>query len=255
MSTPVVNPITSIIAFGAGTYFEFQPAASNSPTSWVITGLPSGMSASGTTGLVSGTPDNPGIYLVSLKAHNAEGDSLVVTAPMVVLSGYGLGDPAVIVDVDLQTMAVTRPGAKDGEPVIFGKTGDKILIAVGYVRDSILVPSQVHAIKLALKEFEPDLLIDATTGSFRIVWTDKGPRYLFLIDLTSTAAPQLSGVEGGYEGDFDTHVDLVCEIRTTFEAIVNVGDSASYLPRNSQGFTLSPDAIEHVHTGGLCGPP
>ena len=122
---------------------------------------------------------------------------------------------------------------------------------VGYVRDSILVPSQVHAIKLALKEFEPDLLIDATTGSFRIVWTDKGPRYLFLIDLTSTAAPQLSGVEGGYEGDFDTHVDLVCEIRTTFEAIVNVGDSASYLPRNSQGFTfrvarsLQPESLCH----------
>lgn len=238
MSTPVVNPITSIIAFGAGTYFEFKPAASNTPTSWVITGLPSGMSANGTTGLISGTPDTPGIYLVTFKAHNSDGDSPIVTAPMVILSGYGLGDPAVLVDIDLQTMAVSRPGAKDSDPVIFGKTGDKILVAVGYVRDSVLVPSQIHVIKLALKEYEPDLLIDTTTGGFRIVWTDKGPRYLFMVDLTSDAAPQLENVEGGYEGDFDTHVDLVCEIRTTFEAIVSLGDSASYLPRNSQGFTF-----------------
>ena len=240
MAIPVINPITSIIAYGVGIYFEFQPEASNVPTSWVITGLPQGMTYHTTTGLCEGAPANLGIYDVTFVAHNASGDSAVMVAPMVVGSGYGLQEPVIMLDYDLESAAVSAPKGKikDGDPIVFGKTGDKLLIALGFVRDQQLVPQIIEMIVLALKEFEPDRLVDLSNGGFRIVWTDDGPRYIFLVDLSPDAAPALASVESGYEDDLNTHVDMVCQIRVNFLAVVLTGQTPSSLPRRSQNFTF-----------------
>ena len=247
MANPVINPITSIIAYGVGVYFDFQPAASNSPTSWVITGLPSGMTYNNVTGLCEGAPLNLGIYDVTFIAHNASGDSAPLVAPMIVARGPGIQDPVILLDYDLETALVTasssssssaESSSSSSSPVIFGKTGDKLLIALGFVRDGSLVPQTVEMIKLALKEFEPENLVDLSDGSFRIVWTDDGPRYIFLVDLSPDAAPSILLVESGYEDDAGTQVDMVCEIRVTFLAQVLTGQPQSALPRASQNFTF-----------------
>lgn len=238
MAVPVISSITSIIAYGVGVYFEFQPAASNSPTSWVITGLPQGMTYDAATGLVEGAPINLGIYDVSFVAHNASGNSAPVVAPMVVGGGSGIQEPVILLDYDLETAAVsaTNLKAKDGDPIVFGKTGDKLLIALGFVRDGELIPQTIEMIVLSLKEFEPERLIDLSNGGFRIAWTDDGPRYIFLVDLSPVAAPSLLSVESGYEDDLDTRADLVCQIRVNFLAVVFAGQTPSSLPRTSQNF-------------------
>lgn len=238
MAIPVISPITSIIAYGVGVYFDFQPAATNTPTSWVITGLPTGMVYHATTGLCEGAPTTPGIYDVTFVASNASGASAAVIAPMVVGRGYGLQDPVILLDYNLETAAISAPNLtiKDGDPVIYGKTGDKLLIALGFVRDGFLVPQTIEQVKLALKEFEPESLIDLSNGSFRIVWTEDGPRYIFLVDLTSSAAPSLISVESGYEDDAGTQLDMVCQIRVNFLALVLTGQPPSSLPRSSQNF-------------------
>ena len=52
---------------------SFSIIASNSPTSYGATGLPSGMSVNSETGVISGTPSSSGVYTVILSATNTYG--------------------------------------------------------------------------------------------------------------------------------------------------------------------------------------
>jgi hypothetical protein len=73
--TPSAPSITSAnTATGtAGSAFSYQITATNSPTSFNATGLPSGLSINTTTGLISGTPSAAGTSTVNLSATNAGG--------------------------------------------------------------------------------------------------------------------------------------------------------------------------------------
>jgi alpha-L-fucosidase 2 len=75
-STTVSKPsITSATTASAtlGVAFTYNITASNSPTSYGATGLPSGVSINTNTGVISGTPVNVGTYSISLSATNAAG--------------------------------------------------------------------------------------------------------------------------------------------------------------------------------------
>jgi len=56
-----------------GSAFSYQITATNSPTSYAATGLPSGLTVSPTTGLLSGTPATAGTSTVTVSATNAGG--------------------------------------------------------------------------------------------------------------------------------------------------------------------------------------
>jgi hypothetical protein len=80
---PVVATSYSSISFFSGSTFtitegvatSFQMAASNSPTSWAATGLPSGLSINTSTGVISGTVSSTGVTGFSVTATNAAGTS------------------------------------------------------------------------------------------------------------------------------------------------------------------------------------
>jgi ELWxxDGT repeat protein len=67
-----LDPVPSAIVSGS---FSWQPAASNSPTSFAISGLPSGLTYNKTTGLISGIPNVSGTFNVKVTARNAAGNS------------------------------------------------------------------------------------------------------------------------------------------------------------------------------------
>ncbi|HUK51813.1 MAG TPA: putative Ig domain-containing protein [Candidatus Binatia bacterium] len=69
---PVINSATSATGT-VGTAFSYQITATNSPTSFGATNLPNGLSVSGTTGLISGTPTAAGTSMVTISATNAGG--------------------------------------------------------------------------------------------------------------------------------------------------------------------------------------
>ncbi len=71
-STPSITSATT--ANGTvGTAFSYQITATNSPTSYGATGLPSGLSVNTTSGLISGMPTTAGTSTVTLSATNSSG--------------------------------------------------------------------------------------------------------------------------------------------------------------------------------------
>jgi hypothetical protein len=56
-----------------GAPFSYQITADNSPTWYTASGLPSGLSCGGTSGLISGTPAQAGTFSVHVEARNAYG--------------------------------------------------------------------------------------------------------------------------------------------------------------------------------------
>ena len=80
-SSPVViniNQVPTIVSgmasmARAGSAFSYSVQASNSPTSYAATGLPSGLSINSSSGLISGTPSVTGTYTVGISATNPAG--------------------------------------------------------------------------------------------------------------------------------------------------------------------------------------
>ena len=70
--SPTITSATS--ASGTvGSSFNYYITATNSPTSYGVSGLPAGLSVNTSTGLVSGTPASAGTYNATISASNAGG--------------------------------------------------------------------------------------------------------------------------------------------------------------------------------------
>jgi hypothetical protein len=71
-SAPVITSASSATGT-VGTSFKYQITATNNPTSFDATGLPSGLTVNRSSGVISGTPATSGTFSVTLSASNAGG--------------------------------------------------------------------------------------------------------------------------------------------------------------------------------------
>jgi len=74
MDTPQFPPAI------VGGLFNYQLSASNSPTKFIVKGLPSGLKLNALTGLISGRPKVSGVFTMKISAVNAAGSSSVIDA-------------------------------------------------------------------------------------------------------------------------------------------------------------------------------
>jgi VCBS repeat-containing protein len=96
--TVTINPPTGITSAStaSGTYgsaFTYTITASNSPTAFGASGLPTGLTLNGSSGLISGTPHQSGSFPIALSATNATSyatASLTLTLTQVNLTVSGI---------------------------------------------------------------------------------------------------------------------------------------------------------------------
>jgi len=87
--TFITSPLT--VTAMAGSAFQYQIAATNSPTSYAATGLPPGLIVDKTTGTITGTPTTAGSSTATLSASNPSGTA---AAPLAITIKPPAGRPA-----------------------------------------------------------------------------------------------------------------------------------------------------------------
>lgn len=99
--------------------FEYRIAATNSPTSYAAEGLPRGLRVDAASGLISGTPMDPGVFPVTLRASNAAGTSSVLLT--LIVSDAPVVTPLVSFDI---------VGVRGSKHVTVSESGPKVKILV-----------------------------------------------------------------------------------------------------------------------------
>ena len=148
-TAPVVTSAATAAA-AQGTAFTYQIAATNSPTSFGATGLPTGLTVGLATGLISGTPTESGIFAVNVSATNASGTgtavlTLTVTEVVPVVTVVVAGDGLAVEGGENGKVAVQRTGDLSAALTVRYKvTGDIVVgedIKAGSVTGVVVIPA------------------------------------------------------------------------------------------------------------------
>jgi hypothetical protein len=239
MPAPVIDETTNVLAYRMGELWSYQPAASNTPTAWTCDGLPDGVTINGTTGKITGPATEPGFFNCTLKASNNGG--VDISAPLflpiaIEAADYAL-DGSIDLDFDLGTGKITNPNAGNGDPILYAKRGDTLILSIGFKKQGILQPVAVSQLDFCLKEFEGDGVLVLTDGLFNVTGSYDTTRFQIAVyfDPDDVTAPLSS-----YEGDASTHFDGVGEIRAAFQYLKPGDDpeEPSILERSSINFTV-----------------
>lgn len=249
MAIPVINPTTSILAYKQWEAWEYQPYATNTPTGWTSGPRPPGMTLNAATGKISGAAQSAGIYLVELLASNASGSS----APLVLTIGI---EPAAVapdakldvtIDVDTGEVKLVSYGAQQSQqqqqqqssnaitpaPLLSVKEDDDLLMRVFFLKGGGVIDLNLTALKFAIKELEPESVLDLSTPAFAKLGSGANACFLLHVRFDGDL---LAGSLSNYEEDQGTFFSALAEIERIETNPETVGPVE--LRRSSQTFRV-----------------
>lgn len=238
MAAPVINTTTSVLGYKQWEAWEYQPYATNTPTSWACPNLPTGLSINTSTGKISGAAEVAGVFVVGLTATNGDGTSaaLVLTIGIeeanaaLTSSGYELkidvatrkiefisapGSQQTVEETKVSGTTTTKTtGSRtiDGTaPNLFAKEGDSLLLWISFVKGGQSLDLDIQTLELAIKEFEPDTRL-VLGDDWKKFGSGTGAYYGLYSDISGT---DLANALANYEADGGTAFDGLAEIEWT----------------------------------------
>lgn len=171
MAVPVINNTQGVLYWGQWELNEFQPWASNGPTSWTTSALPAGVELDEATGRISGAPTRPGVYILGFNAYNADGVSETVLFYLGVRAAAASAGAFIDLDFDVLTRRVTLTAggdpraALDQDAALFElRNLDSVIFNVRLRKLGATVDVAPSAFAVGFKALEPERLIGETGG-------------------------------------------------------------------------------------------
>ncbi len=240
MPAPIIDPTTSVLGYRVGTRWNYQPATTNAPapTSWACTGLPAGISFGTATGLISGAATEEGVFLARLTATNGDGTSSPFILTIGIFEKLWREFGAHPLNVDLRSQRVYPHGVptwEPGDPVMFAKSGDKVVVDVGWTADGgeTTIPMQPHLLRVGIKESDLRAPLWISTGTYETMQSDTNTRYRIVLDFTG---PKVARMLRDYESDTNTYADVLAEIELV--QLIEVAGEVTTLRKTSQHFRI-----------------
>ena len=215
MSAPAINTTQSVLGYRQWQTFVFQPYATNDPTFWNASPLPPGVTLHVPTGKISGAAMLPGVFVVALRAGNADGVSDPVIFTFGIEPGGNVRPSGVLeIFVDLLTRLVSlnpqnfgTAGGKDGGPLFWTKRGDDLVFHVTFLKGGVVADLELIALKFALKELDPENVL-ADGDDWRKIGEGEQTAFRLHVKLDS---PELTSALTNYEEDAGTFFNALGE--------------------------------------------
>ncbi|MEI6035098.1 MAG: Ig domain-containing protein [Verrucomicrobiae bacterium] len=218
MSAPVINTTTSVLGYKQWESWEYQPYATNTPTSWACPNLPAGLSIDTSTGKVSGAASVAGVFVCGLTATNADGTS----SPLVLTIGIESANAALTssgyeVNIDVATREIsftaaaastTAAAPAAAAPNLYAKEGDSLLLWISFVKNGQALDLDIQTLAIAVKEFEPEARL-VLGDAWKKYGTGTGAYYGLYAAISGV---DLASALGNYEADGGTAFDGLAEI-------------------------------------------
>ena len=195
------NP-SSPFSIIAGVPFDYQFAAINSPTSWAVTGLPTGVSFNAATATISGTIAQPGVYSLQLTATNGAGTSAPLTVYLVVAASGEAASAALpltwmasdlsLTDIqfDLRLRGVTSTYMTTGSALTFMQDdGCKLAVLLFTPAGQVSDATNLWLEARTMEDAFPTINV-TTTGAAALTTITGGNYYLIPVDLTAPLITQ-----------------------------------------------------------------
>jgi hypothetical protein len=204
MAAPVIIRTQSVLEYLQHQSWEFQAYATNSPTFWNVSPLPSGIGFNPATGRIAGAATKPGVTELGLLAGNADGISPIeATTALPPIDAVDLIVDLGTGEVSANPAAVRKlkrgqgDAAVDVTPLFWMKRGDIRFLHVA-----------LASLKLALKAIEPENVLVTSSGFIRC---DTGANTFYRMAVTVTG-DSLSGELGNNETDFTAEIPAIAEL-------------------------------------------
>ncbi len=236
MAAPVINTTTSILGYKQWEAWEYQPYATNTPTSWACPNLPTGLSIDSGTGKISGAAEASGVFICGLTATNGDGTSAALVLTIgIEAANAALTSSGYEVKIDVATRQITFLAAAAGSqqtvettkvdggtttktsgsqtvganaPNLFAKENDSILLWITFQKNGQALDLDVQSLALAIKELEPENRL-VLGNEFKKFGSGTGAYYGLYASISGAA---LEAALSGYEKDSGTAFDGLAEI-------------------------------------------